>query len=236
MATAASTLFDRAKRRYALVAGTDDPQLSDALLLDILNEKLREVAREGRAFREDLTLNLETDGVHTLPTRVLGVVQGTLRVNADGGSSYYTEPSFVDESRARDLYGAVENWPSGTPQYYYLRRVATADAVMELVMVPTPSQAVTSGVKASVYVTPTLIALVATNVPVQDDEETHLLKGLCHGMAEAEMTAGRVDAPILAYWAGKWEEAKALWIDQIEESQRGAVRQIHRTGTLEHAW
>lgn len=225
MATPWSTVLARAKARYGLDRSTADAVHPDTFFLDRLNEILQEGGELG-AFREEFTLNLPTTAAVTISSRIIRIIEGTLRIDYDGSGDYSLEPTFIDEATLRSVYGPVEHDDASEPLYYYLQRGSAADDSLRLILEPRSDTARTNGIKFQAQVYPTAVALTTDNLPLQVGEERFLIPGLCLAIAQAEANAGRPDAPI-ALWASEHAAAMQDWRDRIENSLRGRTRQVH---------
>lgn len=231
MATTLATLLSRSKRRYGLDASTDDDLLSNNLFIDRVNEVLQEAAEECDAFREEFTLNLSgTVAKHTLSTRLLSIVEGTLRIDYDGSGNYSCEPERMDEGELREYFGPLESVDAGEPQYYYTQREAAADAALSLYLAPRSNVARTNGIKFWAQVVPTVLTATSDSLPVQVNEERFLIPGLIVALARCEFFRGRPDGPrIVAQAEADWRQALAQWADVVGDSLDGSYRRIHHT-------
>jgi hypothetical protein len=230
VSTTLASVIARAKRRYGLDDATVDPFLSDTLFIDRVNECLKEAGEQAGGFREEFTLNLSSStGRHALSSRVLSVVDGSVRVDYDGSGNFYTEPARSDEDELRHYYGALDQVAAGVPDYYYLQRAATVDAMLELVLFPRSDTARTGGLKLWALTVPADLTATSDTLPVQLTEERYLLPGLMLALAEAQANRGRADAPV-AYWSSRWAQALTDWRTSVEVAQRGTLRRIHHTG------
>jgi hypothetical protein len=230
MATTLATLLSRCKRRYGLDSSADDDLLSNALFIDRVNEVLQEAAEFG-AFREEFTLNLSgTVAKHTLSTRLLSIVEGTVRVDYDGSGDFTCEPERMDESELRAYYGPLENLEAGVPAYYYLQRELTADATLSLYLAPRSDTARTNGLKFWAEVVPTVLTATSDSLPVQISEERYLIPGLLVAASRCEFFRGRPDGPrIVAQAEADWQQALADWADALGDTLDGGTRRIKHT-------
>jgi len=225
MPTTWETVRKRACRRYGLAPEVEDALLSVPLFLDRVNELLQELAQVGGGFREEFTLDLPTTAAVALSSRVLRVLDGTVRVDADGDGVFETEPEYAQEEELRACYGALENQPAGVPAYYYLQRGSAADAMVSLVLHPRAETARTGGLKVACRTSPAAVTAAADTLPLQAHEERFLIPGICLALAETELSRGRRDAP-LALWDGRWEKALTDYADSVEDSTRSNSRRV----------
>lgn len=227
MSTTWDTIRRRAGARYGLAAGAEDALLNEPLFLARVNELLQEVAENARAFRQEFTIDLPTSNPTALDSRVLDLIEQTMRADTDGDGVYETEIGWADEQRLRREWGVVENLPAGTPCCYFTQRGSVAGAMLGLVLLPVPSTARTNGLKFSAYVYPAAITQASDALPLQLGEERFLIPGICYCLAQVEASRGRRDAP-LAFWQAEWAKSLADWIEAVEETLQGDVRRIHR--------
>jgi hypothetical protein len=228
MALTWETLYARAKRRYGLEVGGEDNLLVDRLFLDRVNEVLRELAAPSGAFREEFSLALTAASLHALDTRIISVIEHTVRIDYDGSGDFLTELDFADEQTLRRQYGALENEPAGQPEYWYPLRGATTDATLRLALFPPSDRAVSPGIRFSARVVPAELTLPASTLPVQAGEEGLLIPGICMCLAEVELSRGSQGAGgKLEMWERRWNEAKTAFADRVEDGLRAGRRRIH---------
>lgn len=221
--------------RYGIKPGAEDSVLNDLLLLDRVNELLQEVAESARAFRLEFTLDLPTSNPTALDSRVLQIVERTMRADTDGDGQFETELEWVDEQRLRREWGASENVPAGVPGYYYTQRGGAAGSMLGLCLAPVPVTARTNGLKFSAYVYPSPIAAASDTLPLQLGEERFLLPGICYCLAYVEASRGRRDAPV-AFWQSEWMQSLTSWTEAAEETLQGGIRRIHQVESGSSLW
>lgn len=223
------SLMAQARRRMGLQANIEQAPFTDPLFYDRVNEILRAFAHEG-GYREEFTLNLSgSSAVHALSSRVVQVIENTVRVDWDGSGAYATTPCAADEDALRARYGVLEIEAASIPEFYYTQRGATADAMLNLVFFPRSDTARTSGVKFWARCAPAAVTGPSTSLPVQDHEVPLILPGLCLALAEAGLSAGLTTFNDVGLWEGRWERALRTYADTIEDSQRSGPRTVHQT-------
>jgi hypothetical protein len=208
-----------------LESGQEDSLLSDLHFLDRVNELLRELAQAGGGFREELTLGLPTTPEVPLPSRVLRVLDGTVRVDQDGDGVYELEPLLVPEAELRAGLGVLETRPPGMPAYYYTQRGHAAGGMLALVLYPRSDTARSNGVQLAARVSPAEITGPTSELPLQEAEERFLIPGICLALAETELSRGNGRAPV-ALWDARWDRALTEYADLVEDSMRGDRRRV----------
>jgi hypothetical protein len=227
------TLFGSAKRRYGLAARIEDGLLTDQLFLDRVNELLRELALVA-PFREEFTVNLPTTAILSLDTRIISIVDQTVRADYSGSGNYELELDYCAEQTLRRLDGVLENVPAGTPAYWYTLRGSAGDASLRMAIHPRSDQAVTNGLKFSARVVPAAITAADSKIPVQDAELPYLIPGICVCLGEVELSREVVAADRkIALWERRWKESQTAFADAIEDSLRTGRRRIHYLPDIE---
>lgn len=228
MATTWETILKRAKRRMGLPLGREDALLRDLLFLDALNDVLA-VFAGAEGFREEITLDLATAAVHALSSRVVKILDNTVRVDYDGSGDYAVLPARMDEAALRRALGMLENADAGIPAYYYTQRGSAADAMLSLVLHPRSDTARTNGIKLWAQVAAPAVSALTGSVPVQQHEERFLLPGICLALAEATAAADPKRAGLVPLWDARWEQAQRDYADLVEDGRRGSIRRIHHS-------
>lgn len=223
------TLKKRATRRYGLLVDREDELLNDALFLDRVNEIFREWAIMSGGWREEFTINLSgSSPLHTLSTRVVNIVENTVRCDYDSSGEYEYELPHRDETLLRTEYGVLETWDAAVPNCFYLQRgVSNSDGMLKLVLFPQSDTAVTNGIKFWAEVTPSEITATSTVLPVQESEEPHLIAGICMALAETEFSRGDAGARArVDLWEQRWAAGKKAYADAIADSRRAGPARV----------
>jgi hypothetical protein len=208
-----------------LAPEVEDALLSVPLFLDRVNELLQELAQVGGGFREEFSLTLPAGAEVALSTRVLRVIDGTVRVDHAGDGTYAVEPQLAQEEELRACFGVLENAGPGVPAYYFTRRGSTADGMLALVLHPASDVQRADGVRLACRVAPAEVTAADAELPLQAAEERFLIPGICLALAETELSRGRRDAPV-TLWDARWEKALADYADLVEDSTRGERRRV----------
>jgi len=230
--TTFQTLFDRAKRRYGLTTDEEDAVLVHPLLYDRVNECLQRMAEGTSAFEQEFQADLPVGSGIGLSSPIVcsnllyDIVDGTLRIDYDGSSQWLFEVYLQDDHELRERFGPLEVVGNGTPLYYYVNRGSGAASMFNLFLFPASDRAVTGGVRFRGSVYPPPITGPTDTLWLQKGEERFLIAGIALGMAEAEASRGRKDAP-LALWDKRWEEGLDQFYTVVRQNVQGTRRKIH---------